>query len=177
MTIVQHSSQSSDWFTPARYAEAAREVMGDIDLDPASCVEANAAIGARKFFTPEDDGLAQPWHGRVFLNPPYGRTTLNGVVRSSVEVWTHKLRHEFSIGNVSEAILLVNATPAQRWFQALWQWPICFPNHRIRFWRVDSVNKAPTHSNCFVAIGYRADLPNDFIRHFSEFGPIVRRVG
>jgi hypothetical protein len=55
------------WYTPAPYIEAARAVMGGIDL-PASTEEANRTL---QFFTAEDDGLAHLWNGRGFLNPTY----------------------------------------------------------------------------------------------------------
>ena len=38
---------SPRWHTPAEYIEAAREVMGSIDLDPASCHIAQQAVKAR----------------------------------------------------------------------------------------------------------------------------------
>lgn len=41
-----NSSQSNEWFTPARYVEAAREVLGSIDLDPASCEAGNRIVQA-----------------------------------------------------------------------------------------------------------------------------------
>jgi hypothetical protein len=46
-----------EWFTPALYIEKARRVLGQIDLDPASCALAQEVVQARHFFTVNDDGL------------------------------------------------------------------------------------------------------------------------
>ena len=65
-----HSCKSGEHYTPEEYAEAARYVLGAIDLDPASCATANAIIRAGWYYLAEEDGLTQPWFGRVYLNPP-----------------------------------------------------------------------------------------------------------
>jgi hypothetical protein len=46
----------------------------------------NAQVRARVHFTAEDDGLALPWHGRVFVNPPYGWQLRNWVLKARREV-------------------------------------------------------------------------------------------
>lgn len=69
-----NSSNSNEWYTPPRYVEAAREVLGAIDLDPASCETGNRIVRAKAYFAEARNGLVQRWYGRVFLNPPYGRT-------------------------------------------------------------------------------------------------------
>lgn len=68
----RHSMDSPEWYTPAPIVEAAREVMGGIDLDPASHEEANRAVRARHFYTEKENGLLLAWFGCVFLNPPGG---------------------------------------------------------------------------------------------------------
>ena len=60
-----------EWYTPQDYVEAARFVLGAIDLDPASAPRAQEWIKAKTFFTEQDDGLTKEWRGRIWLNPPY----------------------------------------------------------------------------------------------------------
>jgi hypothetical protein len=60
--------QSDDWYTPPEIFHALRLTF---DLDPCSPGPAHW-VPARKVFTRRDDGLAQPWSGLVFMNPPFG---------------------------------------------------------------------------------------------------------
>lgn len=98
-----------EWFTPERYLNAAREVMGAIDLDPASSERAQQRVRAEHCYTRETDGLKQPWFGRIFLNPPYESRQVQAFVRRLLTTFTE---HE-----VTEAILLVNSSPDTQWFQ------------------------------------------------------------
>jgi hypothetical protein len=74
------SMENPDWYTPTAIVEAARAVLGGIDLDPASDAEANLVIQATTICTEDDSGLYlegetlmyRPWVGRVFVNPPGG---------------------------------------------------------------------------------------------------------
>ena len=63
------SSATGEWPTPAWLVDQLAAEFGPFDLDPAATAS-NAKAPA--FYTGEDDGLAQPWSGRVFCNPPYG---------------------------------------------------------------------------------------------------------
>ena len=158
-------SNSNEWYTPKEYVEAARAVMGGIDLDPASNDIAQRWIKAAKYHTKDTDGLSQSWSGRVWLNPPWGRLAGEFVAN---------LIEEFRAGRVTEFVTLVNAhsTDAQ-WFQALWDGILCFTDHRINYHSETEVTNGSTHGSVFVYFG-----PNEraFIDAFARWGTIVRKV-
>ncbi len=90
--LINQSSGNVEIYTPPEIVTAWREVLGEIDLDPASSTQANKSIGAKVIYTePLFDmtggwcadglpirryrdwgGLAKPWCGRVVSNPPFG---------------------------------------------------------------------------------------------------------
>lgn len=164
-----NQSESNEWYTPAPYVDAARAVMGGIDLDPASCEFANKTVKAKQFYTQEQNGLLKYWRGRVWLNPPYGRDDNNN---SNQSVWSRKLINEYKHGGVEAAVLLVNAVPGNKWFSPLWEFPICFVDHRIRFYNQQTDTGQPTQSNALVYLGKDNDRFADF---FSKFGVVAVR--
>lgn len=161
------SSESNEWYTPARYIDAARELMERIDLDPASNAFANQVVQATSYYDIDTNGLEQPWRGRVWLNPPYGFT--DG--KSNQEVWTHRLIEQFKAGITTEAVLLVNANTEAKWFQPLYNYLICFTNHRIRFYNTSGESSQPTQGNALVYFGKQGQR---FIELFCSFGAVVR---
>ena len=141
--------------------------MGGIDLDPASSTEANLTVRATRFYDIDADGLAQPWHGRVWLNPPYAKWSSRFVA---------KLHEERAAGRVTAAILLLNAYGLDSsWFQSLLDHPTCFTDHRIAFrspYRADTGGS--TFGNAFVYVG--PDRAR-FQRVFEQFGVVMARMG
>lgn len=70
----RHSAESHEWYTPTSLIDAERQVMGGIDLDPASCAEANVYVEADYYYTRRQNGLewSNPWFGKMHINPPGG---------------------------------------------------------------------------------------------------------
>lgn len=157
-------SKTNEWYTPVAYLDAARKVLGGIDLDPASCAEANESVQADRFLTKDDDGLRVDWVGRVWLNPPYGRLAGDFVTR---------LVDLHSAGSVTAAVTLVNAHCTDtKWFQSLWDHTLCFTDHRIDFANGTDDRGGSTHGSVFVYLG---PDPGLFATEFASFGAIVRR--
>ena len=154
----------NEWYTPSEYAELARSVMGSIDLDPASCDEANKTIKAKVYFTKETDGLSKPWVGNIWCNPPYSRDLMPSFVE--------KLKQSFQNGSVSQAILVSHNNTDTAWFQSLATVAsaICFPNKRIKFYRGEEV-AAPTNGQAFFYLGTQTEA---FASAFGEVGFTVK---
>lgn len=155
------------WYTPAEYVEAARSVLGNIDLDPASNVIAQGLIQARQFYTADDDGLAHEWAGRVWMNPPYTARVINRFI--------DKLCDSYERGAVPEAIALTNNTTDTEWFHRAIQTAsaVCFTRGRISFYKGDQeVAGNPIHGQAFLYFGKNIAA---FRREFSAHGVVLEK--
>jgi ParB family chromosome partitioning protein len=102
-----------EWGTPQWLIDIARQVLGGIDVDPASNAAAQERVCATRWYSAERSGLAVgvEWRGRVWMNPPYSRDLCWRFAR--------RLLAEIDAGHCEAAAVLVNAAVSARWFQAL----------------------------------------------------------
>ena len=164
------SSQEIEYYTPVYIIKKVQQVLGKIDLDPASCEVANKTVQAAKIYTREENGLDKHWYGKVYLNPPYGKTKNE----SNAGIWSSKLIAEYQAGSVEEAILLVNAALSYKWFKTLYEYPMCFPYDRLDFSH-NAELKAKKHAqnNAIVYIG---ENEGKFREVFQEIGCVMKSV-
>jgi DNA N-6-adenine-methyltransferase (Dam) len=164
--LVSKNTGCEEWHTPQEYIDAARAVLKVIDLDPASNPQAQQTVQATKYFTASQDGLKQPWAGKVWLNPPY--------TSGLIDKFICKLLDHFESNDVSEAIVLTNNATETRWFQSIAKVGLClFPSKRIRFLTSSGQAGSPLQGQ---SIFYLGGNPNEFIAHFRQFGLICQEV-
>jgi phage N-6-adenine-methyltransferase len=132
----QVTEAEESWLTPPSIVEA----LGPFDLDPC------ASIGqpwktAAAHYTKVEDGLKQPWSGRVWMNPPYGR---------AIDPWVEKFcAHR-------NGIALVFARTDTHWFERFWAADaLLFHFGRIAFHRVDGSTNDDKKiaASVFIAFG------------------------
>ena len=162
---VSFNSGNNEWYTPAEYIEAARAVMGEIDLDPASSEIANQTVKAKIYFTAEDDGLRYSWDGRVWMNPPYSGDLIGK--------FTEKLTEHFTSGDITDAIVLVNNATETAWFQTMLDCAsaICFLRRRVKFIDMEgNPSGAPLQGQAIIYFG---NNPLGFHGEFEKFGSVL----
>lgn len=168
------SKNTDERFTPKKYVDSVRLVLGEIDLDPASSFVANQRIKAVRYFSEGDSGLNHHWHGNVFCNPPYSRGNLL--------IWSKKIVKEFEEGNLDNGIYLVPFDPSTEWFKVINGFPFCATDHRLNFLEYNSnlkkffFLKNPENASCFFLFSNSILVKDLFVTHFSKYGPIYKKV-
>lgn len=186
--LINQTSGKVEYYTPPAIIEAARATMGGIDLDPASSARANEIVQAARYFTVEDDGLNQPWAGRVWMNHPFGKgekacrpnckkKTCRDRGHCITEYvpgnndWIQKLLYDFKYGAVEEAICITFASMSEAWLRPLLWYPMCFPYRRINYLNPDgTVVKGVPKGSVITYLG-----PN--FKRFQEVFYLERRIG
>lgn len=161
---VAHNSGENEWYTPPEYIAAAKAVVGEITLDPASCSAANKVVGAKTFYSKEDDGLQKKWRGNVWMNPPYAQPL--------IAQFSEKVAAEFEAGNITQACVLINNATETAFFQRMMECAsaVCFPRGRIRFLAKDGKHGAPLQGQAVVYFGSRKA---QFVAAFKHFGFVL----
>jgi len=133
-----NSSLVQDWTTPPELLEKLYSIYGVFDLDP--CSPKKTVVKAKRHLTILDDGLTCSWHGKVFVNPPYGR---------SIGLWVKKCFEESHNPNTIIVALLPSRTDTK------WRHDYIMDKAKIEFLRGrlkfgDGSNSAPFPSVLIV---------------------------
>jgi hypothetical protein len=130
--------ETREWFTPPELFDT----LGlRFDLDPASPMSGPVAwVPADRFYSPRENGLMQPWSGRVWLNPPYGPPGIAFVQRMVAH------------GN---GLMLVPARTETRWFQLAIREAdaFCLLRDRLHFIRADGFRGRAAFGSALFAWG------------------------
>lgn len=172
---IKHSSNSVEWFTPLWLIDMCKEVLGEIDLDPASCTQANLRVGAKRIITEAQDGLKSDW-GKprtVLLNPPgskLGNKSMSGLFWKKLMEERPNFGHAIYIGFSLEQIQITQNYHEQ----SIGHFPLCIPKKRIAFDAADGTSgKAPSHSNVIVYVPGAIDRTDEFQHVFSKLGVVI----
>jgi hypothetical protein len=163
------------WHTPDEYLNAARELMGGIDIDPATDEKAQLRIKAKVYYTKETNGLDKPWMGRLWLGTPYAEGLINQFTDRAIE--------QYRMGNVTEGLILTHTNNTHySYFQEILRAcsAICVVNDCIRWVKghedeekaaqalgVSWIPEYTKHGNVVFYLGQKV---NEFCGIFSKFG-------
>lgn len=162
---VSFNSGENEWYTPAKFIESARLVMGSIDTDPASSNLANKTVKAEIYYTEETDGLVQVWTGNVWMNPPYAQPLITE--------FSNRLVKKYNDGEFEQACILVNNATETQFYQLLMRCcsAICFIKGRVKFIDMDGVaSGAPLQGQTII---YYGNKTKEFANEFQQYGQVL----
>lgn len=157
MNLSGHQSArmgSDTWLTPPEWISA----LGPFDLDPA-CPPVMPWPTATRMLTEAEDGLAVPWVGRVWLNPPFGQ---------QAALWLRKLALQ---GN---GIGLIPArTETAMFYESVWGKAdsVCFVKGRPHFHYPDGKRAAFNSGAPIALVAYGRENTEALIR--SRLGVVL----
>jgi len=154
---VLTSQETDEWSSPREVVEPLNDAVGGFDLDPCSGAESSPFAAAT--YTEADDGLAQPWSGSVWVNPPY----------SGVADWVDKADTAVTDGDADCVVFLCKGDSSTDWWQTAAEaaTAVCAIDHRLSFG--DGGNSAPFASHIFVF----GDGSEQLREALSEFGTLL----
>jgi len=128
-----------EWLTPPPVLKA----LGRFDLDPCAPIVRPWEM-ADHHYTVNDNGLRKPWHGRVWLNPPYGPPPI-------VRPWMLRMV-EHGVGTA----LIFARTETELFFETVWPraHAVLFFHGRLYFHHVDGTRAAANAGAPSVLIAY-----------------------
>lgn len=143
--LVNQNSGNQELYTPQPILAAARSVLGEIDLDPASSPRANRYVQAKRYWHltrttrwwhPRPHPLERPWTrpdgspAVVWMNHPFSR--------QENALWIEKLIREYEIGNVVEALCITWASVSTAWaYNLVHHFPVWIPPRRVNYMNPD----------------------------------------
>lgn len=131
---VHFSSKTDLWATPQDFFDR-YNAQYKFELDVCASAE-NAKC--QRYFTIENDGLSQDWHGVCWMNPPYGREIYN---------WMKKA-YESSLNGAIVVCLVPARTDTKWWHEYAMKGHIEFIRGRLKFG--NAKNSAPFPSAVVV---------------------------
>jgi hypothetical protein len=189
--LINQTSGAVEYYTPIKIIEAATDCMGFIDLDPASSLEANKIVGARRIFTKEDNGLSYQWTAQtLWLNHPFGkgemrcpcphsRCTKESCKKRGYHIdydipgnadWISHLMEDYEDGRFEEGCCITYAVTSEEWFRPLLGRPQCFLHGRTNY-RLPNGDISNGNTKGSV-VTYLGDRTRDFARAFSKLGTV-----
>lgn len=126
------------WLTPPDILAA----LGDFDLDPCAAPEPRPWATARQHITLPDDGLAAEWHGRVWLNPPFGSHTRHWLAKMAA----HGCGTALAFARVE----------TRMFFESVWGKAsgVLFLRNRPHFYRPDGTRAAGNSGGPIMLVAY-----------------------